>query len=146
MSATCVVPTFVRVLFCCLRQLTRKHNAKVPLPEYTGSGPWAHPYYTEITTLDFEAWMLAPNAEAPFATMDATPFHFVDTPAAFDMLLSHLESPEVKELAIDLEAHNQHSYHGFSCLMQVCSVEWVVTGVACRGACATCVSHDKLLP
>jgi hypothetical protein len=63
--------------------------------------------------------MLAPNAEKPFVPLDAVPFQFVDTPAAFDALLLRLRAPEVTEIAIDLEAHNMRSYHGFCCLMQV---------------------------
>ena len=107
--------------FCCFwsAQLTSKPHAKTPLQPFTGAGPWPHPYAVEMNTLDYDAWMLAPNAETPFAALDATPFQFVETTKQFDALLLHLRSPDVREVAIDLEAHNTRSYHGFCCLMQV---------------------------
>ena len=39
-----------------------------------------------------------------------TPFLFVDTPETLAELREHLKLPEVSEIAIDLEAHNQRSY------------------------------------
>jgi hypothetical protein len=104
-------------------QLTKKPHARVPLVDYSGVShravAYPHPYASEIQSLDYEAWMLSSNVETPFNALDATPFHHVQSDETFDELLRHLESVEVKEIAIDLEANNIRSYHGFCCLMQV---------------------------
>ena len=104
---------------CWIAQLTRKPHARQPLPVYAGPGPFPHPYEFEIQNLMYAPWMLAANTEHDFAPLSAVPLHYVDTLAAFDELLEKLSSPDVVELAIDLEAHNIRSYSGIVCLMQL---------------------------
>lgn len=106
-------------VFTGVVQLTRKPNAQVPLAPFTGGGPYPHPYEHELQNLVYEPWMLEPNDESDFSTLDAVPFYYVDTLAGLEDLLSRLASPDVRELAIDLEAHSIRSYSGLCCLMQL---------------------------
>ena len=52
-------------------------------------------------------------------SLEATPFQYVETEQQLKELVTHLEDPNIKEIAVDLEAHAQRSYSGFTCLMQV---------------------------
>jgi exosome complex exonuclease RRP6 len=109
------------LIVCCVcMQLTSKPNARVPLFDLSGDGPWQHPYEFEIQNLEYQPWMLAQAVEHAFQSLADVPFSFVETAEEFDALLAHLQEPSVREIAIDLEAHNLRSYSGFCCLMQVC--------------------------
>jgi exosome complex exonuclease RRP6 len=57
----------------------------------------------------------------------------VDTPEALVEMLQELKS--AKEIAIDLEHHDQRSYIGFVCLMQISTREkdWIVDTLKLRG-------------
>lgn len=52
-----------------------------------------------------------------YGDLNSTPFKFIDTEEGLDELVAHLEG--VSEIAIDLEAHTNRSYSGFTCLIQV---------------------------
>lgn len=65
----------------------------------------------------------------PFEDTTAT---LVDTPEALVAMLQDLKA--AKEIAIDLEHHDQRSYVGFTCLMQVSTREkdWIVDTLQLR--------------
>jgi len=54
-----------------------------------------------------------------FKSLDDTEFLYVDSVENLKILTDHLKEKEVKEIAIDLEAHSMRSYQGILCLMQV---------------------------
>jgi hypothetical protein len=57
----------------------------------------------------------------------------VDTPEALVEMLQELKS--AKEIAVDLEHHDQRSYIGFVCLMQISTrkKDWIVDTLKLRG-------------
>jgi exosome complex exonuclease RRP6 len=94
---------------------------------FSGSGPFPNPYEFEIQNLVYEPWMLARNDETDFIPLDVVPFMYVDTPEGLDQLVKALMHPDVKEIAIDLEAHSIRSFSGFCCLMQVIAMCFVAS-------------------
>lgn len=60
---------------------------------------------------------------------------FVDDEDKLKALVAHLESDEVTEIAIDLEAHQVRSYQGITCLMQIStrSRDFILDTMAVRG-------------
>ncbi len=62
----------------------------------------------------------------PFPPFASTQAVFVDTPEAVKAMLQDLR--QAREIAIDLEHHDVHSYVGLVCLMQISTREkdWIV--------------------
>ncbi|KAF6747898.1 hypothetical protein DFP72DRAFT_918103 [Ephemerocybe angulata] len=117
-----------------IRFLKHKFNARVPLgyvlqkddiidsfagPDDEDSILPSHPYYYEITHLESPSHVfnVPANPSAP-ASLPA-PVTYVVNSAQFTSLLDHLTSPEVLEIAVDLEHHSYRTYRGFLCLMQI---------------------------
>lgn len=92
-------------------------------PAKSSYGPDEHPYQAELqllrTRANWPAWMLEPATEREWLNLDDTPCAYVDTDEAWDEVMQDLRAPHVKELAIDLEAHSQHSFPGITCLLQM---------------------------
>ena len=87
---------------------------------------YKHPYETEILQSKYPPSTYTksdPIFYLPFETTSAT---FVDTPEAVTSMLEELK--EAKEIAIDLEHHDERSYIGLVSLMQISTREkdWVV--------------------
>ncbi|KLJ08529.1 hypothetical protein EMPG_16072 [Blastomyces silverae] len=113
--------------------LRSKPHAITPLSTNLGeTGPdgtiisYKHPYETEIrqSTYPSSAYTIsAPRESEPFETTTAT---FVDTLEGVHSMLAELK--QATEIAIDLEHHDAHSYHGLVCLMQISTREkdWIV--------------------
>ncbi|OJD26568.1 hypothetical protein ACJ73_02058 [Blastomyces percursus] len=113
--------------------LRSKPHAITPLAtDLSETGPdgttisYTHPYETEIrnSTYPSSAYAISvPRESEPFETTTAT---FVDTLEGVHSMLSELK--QVTEIAIDLEHHDAHSYHGLVCLMQISTREkdWIV--------------------
>ncbi|KAK5113514.1 hypothetical protein LTR62_003383 [Meristemomyces frigidus] len=85
-----------------------------------------HPYQQEIENYTYpeEIYVHAePTMYHPFDTTTAT---FVDTEAAMYEMLEELK--EAKEIAIDLEHHDQRSYIGIVSLMQISTrhKDWII--------------------
>lgn len=61
-----------------------------------------------------------------------TPFTWVETKEAFDMMLEKLRLSQ--ELAVDLEHHSYRTFSGFLCLMQISTREedFIVDTLALR--------------
>lgn len=62
----------------------------------------------------------------PFLPFESTTATFVDTPEALEEMLAELKN--AKEIAIDLEHHDNRSYIGLVSLMQISTREkdWIV--------------------
>ncbi len=122
--------------------LTSKPHALVPLPEVFRAGPArhesaisvamqshltargggggavaGHPYEHELQALQFGPEHLTAVKERIFGVPEQTPWSWIDTPAALDILIGKLA--QEKEIAVDLEQHYFRSYQGFVCLMQI---------------------------
>jgi exosome complex exonuclease RRP6 len=87
---------------------------------------YPHPYQTEIETYEYPSSVYEysePQQYPPFETTTAT---LVDTPEALATMLSELKT--AKEIAIDLEHHDNRSYIGMVSLMQISTREkdWIV--------------------
>ncbi|CEL07909.1 hypothetical protein ASPCAL11063 [Aspergillus calidoustus] len=87
---------------------------------------YRNPYETEIRAAKYpdSAYVVSPPIDyLPFKSTTAT---FVDTLDGVKDMLAELKS--AREIAIDLEHHDVHSYHGLVSLMQISTREkdWVV--------------------
>jgi hypothetical protein len=69
----------------------------------------------------------------PYLPLDETEAIYVDSPDTLLEMLSELK--QAKEIAVDLEHHDQRSYIGFVCLMQISTREkdWIVDTLELRG-------------
>ncbi len=87
---------------------------------------YRHPYQVELQSVDYPGWQLEvasskqpkiPKTDAPLIENST----WIDTPEALAELKSILESgdPDVREIAIDLEAHSYRSFSGMICLIQI---------------------------
>jgi exosome complex exonuclease RRP6 len=113
--------------------LVTKPHAKIPLEQCLktfrdsrGRKQHPHPYQTEIEKYEFPKAVYEyaePQQYPPFEETTAT---FVDTPEAVEQMLAELKT--AKELAIDLEHHDNRSYIGMVSLMQISTREkdWIV--------------------
>lgn len=85
-----------------------------------------HPYQLEIEQYNYPSTVYThaePTVYHPFESTTAT---FVDTEEALEEMLQDLK--QAKEIAIDLEHHDQRSYIGIVCLMQISTRDrdWIV--------------------
>lgn len=85
-----------------------------------------HPYQLEIEQYNYPSTVYThaePTVYHPFESTTAT---MVDTEEALDEMLQELK--KAKEIAIDLEHHDQRSYIGIVCLMQISTRDrdWIV--------------------
>ncbi|CRL17590.1 Ribonuclease D [Penicillium camemberti] len=112
--------------------LKTKPHAIVPLEKclktkkMEGGIGYPHPYETEILASEYPkpVYQVSPPVEyLPFESTTAT---FVDTLDGVKEMLKELK--KAKEIAIDLEHHDVHSYHGLVSLMQISTrdKDWVV--------------------
>ena len=87
---------------------------------------YKHPYETEITQFQCPSSMYEKSDPIPFLPFESTKATFVDTPEAVSAMLAELKT--AKEIAIDLEHHDTHSYIGLVSLMQISTrdKDWVV--------------------
>ncbi|KAI9889023.1 MAG: exosome nuclease subunit [Vezdaea aestivalis] len=87
---------------------------------------YKHPYEFEINGLEYpkSLWKVAePIKYTPF---EAEPAIFVDTLEGLAEMLKELK--QAKEIAVDLEHHDTHSYYGIVSLMQISTrdKDWVI--------------------
>ncbi|KAJ4339875.1 exosome nuclease subunit [Ascochyta clinopodiicola] len=113
--------------------LVTKPHAKIPLEECLktfkdskGREQYRHPYQTEIEAYEYPHAVYQhaePKQYPPFEETTAT---FVDTPEALATMLAELKT--AKELAVDLEHHDNRSYIGMVSLMQISTrdKDWIV--------------------
>ncbi len=87
---------------------------------------YQHPYETEIKQARYPAATFARSEPIPYLPYEDTTATFVDTPEAVASMLQELKL--AKEIAIDLEHHDEHSYIGLVSLMQISTrgKDWIV--------------------
>ena len=87
---------------------------------------YEQPYATEIEQFTYPATALVVSKPIPFTPPADSEAIFVDTEEAVHEMLTELKT--AKEIAIDLEHHDAHSYIGIACLMQISTrnKDWIV--------------------
>ena len=111
--------------------LKTKPHAIVPLEKSLEaddalSGGYKSPYETEIRAAKYPSSTYAVTDPVPYLPFESTSATFVDTMEGVLEMLGELKA--ANEIAIDLEHHDVHSYHGLVSLMQISTREkdWVV--------------------
>ena len=87
---------------------------------------YRHPYETEINASRYPPPTFVRSDPIPYLSYENTKAKLVDTSEAVADMLADLKL--AKEIAIDLEHHDEHSYTGLVSLMQISTREndWVV--------------------
>lgn len=112
--------------------LRSKPNATVPLKQalkmqqIDGKPGHPSPYETEIRAAKYPQKTYKSSPPVDYLPFESTTATFVDTLDGVKEMLSELKA--AKEIAIDLEHHDVHSYHGLVSLMQISTrdKDWVV--------------------
>lgn len=93
---------------------------------YSHYGRYKQPYETEILHAVYPATTYAQSEPIPFTPFESTDATWVDTPAAVQDMLQDLR--KAKEIAVDVEHHDLHSYVGLVSLLQISTRErdWIV--------------------
>jgi len=112
--------------------LRTKPNATVPLQQalqkrqIEGKSSYVSPYEPEIRAAKYPKSTYKKSPPIDYLPFDTTTATFVDTLDGVKEMLSELKT--AKEIAIDLEHHDVHSYHGLVSLMQISTrdKDWVV--------------------
>lgn len=112
--------------------LQSKPHAIVPLQESTklkdfnGVQGVPLPYEAEIRAAQYPSWVYEKSTPIDYLPYESTTATFVNTFDGVKDMLADLK--KAKEIAIDLEHHDVHSYHGLVSLMQISTREqdWVV--------------------
>ncbi|KAL4906148.1 hypothetical protein BDW74DRAFT_151382 [Aspergillus multicolor] len=87
---------------------------------------YRNPYETEIRAAKYSSSAYAVSPPIDYLPFESTTATFVDTLEGVKEMLAELKS--ASEIAIDLEHHDVHSYHGLVSLMQISTrdKDWVV--------------------
>jgi exosome complex exonuclease RRP6 len=93
---------------------------------FTDHARYEHPYKTEIEQSAYPAAAYVSTEPVRFTPPAANPAIFVDTEEGVWDMLAELRL--AKEIAVDLEHHDAHSYIGIVCLMQISTrdKDWIV--------------------
>jgi len=93
-----------------------------------------HPYFYETRHLPYPTSMFTVSPVIKAAPIESTEAIWVDKPEQLAEMVEELKL--AKEIGVDLEHHDKHSYHGFTCLMQISTREkdWLVDTLALRAA------------
>ncbi|POS81858.1 hypothetical protein EPUL_005495, partial [Erysiphe pulchra] len=108
--------------------LKSKPHASVAL-ETQPSGSekqFSHPYQLEIEQYKYPSTVYTHAEPISYHPFESTTATFVDTEEGLEEMLQELK--KAKEVAIDLEHHDQRSYIGIVCLMQISTRDrdWIV--------------------
>lgn len=103
--------------------LRTKEHATVPLDKSEG---YVNPYEPEIRAAKYPSSTYEVSPPKDYLPFESTTATFVDTLEGVMDMLKELKT--AKEIAIDLEHHDVHSYHGLVSLMQISTrdKDWVV--------------------
>ncbi|KAL3430138.1 ribonuclease H-like domain-containing protein [Aspergillus tetrazonus] len=111
--------------------LKTKPHAIEPLeqsltPSIDAPHGYRNPYETEIRAAKYPSSVYTVSPPIDYLPFETTAATFVDTLEGVKEMLAELKS--AREIAIDLEHHDVHSYHGLVSLMQISTREkdWVV--------------------
>lgn len=95
--------------------------------------PAVNPYKEAIKGLSYDAFAVpADGPVPPYRDLQETPLHWIDSEEALDTMIDSLATHAI--IAVDLEHHSMHSYHGFTCLMQIStpSADYLVDAIRLR--------------
>ncbi|CAO2656384.1 Nn.00g051870.m01.CDS01 [Neocucurbitaria sp. VM-36] len=113
--------------------MTSKPHASVPFEDSLkkfkdtkGREQYPHPYQAEIEAYDFPSTVYERSEPQQYPPFESTTATFVDTPEALAIMLAELKA--AKEIAIDIEHHDNRSYIGIVSLMQISTrdKDWIV--------------------
>ncbi|KXL43744.1 MAG: hypothetical protein FE78DRAFT_81504 [Acidomyces sp. 'richmondensis'] len=113
--------------------LTTKPHAVQPLVQepvvsgaYSEELQYPHPYQQEIEQYRYPAKVYTAADPILYRPFDATAATFVDTEESMYEMLEELK--QASEIAVDLEHHDQRSYIGIVCLMQISTrdKDWII--------------------
>lgn len=87
---------------------------------------YPHPYQLEIEQYRYPSSLYTHSEPIPYHPFESTTATFVDTEEALLEMLEELK--QAKEIAVDLEHHDQHTYIGIVSLMQISTrdKDWIV--------------------
>jgi exosome complex exonuclease RRP6 len=91
-----------------------------------------HPYVEEIKTLEYPKRLFQKQEPQKYLPLEETKAIWVDNPEQLFAMWQELKN--AKEIAVDLEHHDQRSFIGFVCLMQITTREndWIVDTLKLR--------------
>ncbi|KAL6721130.1 exosome nuclease subunit [Lecanora helva] len=113
--------------------LTFKPHSITPLDQSlvlvdssNGLHKYKHPYESEIKQYRYPAETYEKAEPVLYMPFESTRASFVDTPEALLSMLDELKG--VREVAVDLEHHDEHSYAGLVSLMQISTrnKDWII--------------------
>ncbi|KAF8475629.1 ribonuclease H-like domain-containing protein [Kalaharituber pfeilii] len=119
--------------------LISKPHAKVPLAQSIRTFmddklqmQYYHPYKMEIEQLEYPKDIFVSKPPIDYMPFESTQPVYVDTEQSLAVMLKELK--QAKEIAIDLEHHNERSFIGFVCLMQISTrqKDWIVDTLKLR--------------
>lgn len=87
---------------------------------------YRHPYEIEISNAQYPAFARVISDPISYQPYNNTKATWVDTPEAVIDMLNELK--QAKEIAVDVEHHDEHSYIGLVSLMQISTrnQDWVI--------------------
>ena len=87
---------------------------------------YKNPYESEIVKSQYPHTMYIRSDPIPFLPFESTQATLIDSPEAIISMLSELK--KAREIAVDLEHHDSHSFAGLVSLMQISTREkdWIV--------------------
>lgn len=108
--------------------LPKPSTARKRYPNIDPNSPsrYPHPYQLEIEQYRYPSTLYTQSEPIPYHPFETTTAIFVDTEEALNEMLEELK--QAKEIAIDLEHHDQHTYVGIVSLMQISTrdKDWIV--------------------
>ncbi|KAF1934989.1 hypothetical protein EJ02DRAFT_153950 [Clathrospora elynae] len=113
--------------------VTSKPHAKLPLEtclqtfrDKRGREQYPHLYQTEIESYEYPPAVYQYSEPQQYLPFESTTATMVDTPEALATMLAELKT--AKEIAIDVEHHDNRSYIGIVSLMQISTrdKDWIV--------------------
>ncbi|KAF2862162.1 hypothetical protein K470DRAFT_269154 [Piedraia hortae CBS 480.64] len=106
--------------------LQSKPHALQPLQTKLIGSQYPHPYQAEIEQYTYPSWVCQEAEPIQFRPFESTSAIFVDTEEGVQNMLAELK--QASEIAVDLEHHDQRSYTGIVCLMQISTrdQDWIV--------------------
>ncbi|CCG80693.1 Exosome complex exonuclease rrp6 [Taphrina deformans PYCC 5710] len=119
--------------------LTVKPHAKLGLEdsfqrvrEIDGVSRIGHPYAYEIENLKYPDFLFEEHDPVMYKPVEDNEVSWVDTTTKLQAMLDTLKLS--REIAVDLEHHDFHSFRGFVCLMQISNrdQDWIVDTLALR--------------
>ena len=106
--------------------LSMRHSPRPLMNPVDTLSRYKHPYEAEIKAARYPPSTFVRSDPIPYLSFENSKATLVDTPGAVAAMLANLK--QAKEIAIDLEHHDEHSYIGLVSLMQISTrgKDWIV--------------------